>query len=380
MIHIGLFEGIGGFSLASRWMGWKTYVTCEINPFGQRVLKYHFPKAYHHSDIHNLDYETINIELTRRFGAGWRNDDIILTGGFPCQPFSTAGKRKGTEDERYLWPEMLRAIQEIQPKYIVGENVPGLVNWDGGLVFEQVQTDLENEGYKVLPFILPAASVNAPHKRERIWFVAHADSHGGQTNTEREQGENKKNTKQSERLYNSCTSSDSDGIRFQRSKCKYEINADETRFNAQHDTEQNAIGPDAANTKSQQSEWSGFEQRETGQQKQGKSGGNSGKMGYRGNTTNTNNERLQGEQISGSTGGIRQDTDELTPRFFRTDWKIFPTQSPVCDGDDGLSTQLDSITFSKWRQESVKAGGNAIVPQVAFQIFKAIEQFRNLKQ
>jgi hypothetical protein len=107
MIHIGLFEGIGGFTIAAKWMGWKTYAMCEINLFGQRVLKYHFPDAYLHSDIKTLTYETINFELTKRFGRQWRNDDIILTGGFPCQPYSVAGKRNGNADDRHLWPEML---------------------------------------------------------------------------------------------------------------------------------------------------------------------------------------------------------------------------------------------------------------------------------
>ena len=83
MIHIGLFEGIGGFSLAAKWMGWETLVTCEIEPFPQRVLKYYWPDAYHHGDIHTLDYETINTELSKRFGSSWRNDEIIVTGGFP---------------------------------------------------------------------------------------------------------------------------------------------------------------------------------------------------------------------------------------------------------------------------------------------------------
>ena len=173
MIHIGLFEGIGGFSFAASHMGWKTLVTCEINPFGQRVLKYYWPNAYHHADIKTLNYDTINSELSNRFGEGWRNDDIIITGGFPCQPYSLAGKRLGTADDRHLWPEMLRIIREVQPTWVVGENVFGLINWNGGLVFDEVQTDLEAEGYEVQPYVLPAASVNAPHKRDRVWFVAH---------------------------------------------------------------------------------------------------------------------------------------------------------------------------------------------------------------
>ena len=173
MIHIGLFEGIGGFSIAAKEMGWKTYATCEIGDFQRKVLQYHFPDAYHHTDIHSLTYDKLNDELSNRFSKQWRSDDIILTGGFPCQPYSLAGKRKGKDDSRHLWPEMLRVIREIQPTWVVGENVYGLVNWNEGLVFEEVCIDLENEGYQVQPYILPACSVGAPHRRDRVWFVAH---------------------------------------------------------------------------------------------------------------------------------------------------------------------------------------------------------------
>ena len=173
MIHIGLFEGIGGFSIAAKEMGWKTYATCEIGDFQRKVLQYHFPDAYHHTDIHSLTYDKLNDELSNWFSKQWRSDDIILTGGFPCQPYSLAGKRKGKDDSRHLWPEMLRVIREIQPTWVVGENVYGLVNWNEGLVFEEVCIDLENEGYQVQPYILPACSVGAPHRRDRVWFVAH---------------------------------------------------------------------------------------------------------------------------------------------------------------------------------------------------------------
>lgn len=161
MTHGSLFSGIGGFDLAAEWAGWTNLFNCEIDTFCQRVLKYHFPDAEQYSDIRTTDFSV------------WRGEIDVLSGGFPCQPFSQAGKRKGTEDERHLWPEMLRAIREIQPRWVVGENVFGITNWDGGLVFEQVCADLENEGYEVQPFILPASSIGAPHKRERVWFIAH---------------------------------------------------------------------------------------------------------------------------------------------------------------------------------------------------------------
>jgi DNA (cytosine-5)-methyltransferase 1 len=125
--HLGLFEGIGGFSLAARWMGWETLAWCEWNEFGQKVLRHHFPKAEGFGDITKTDF------------TKYANTIDILTGGFPCQPYSVAGKRKGKEDERHLWPEMLRAIREVNPTFIVGENVSGIVNWNRGMVFNEVQ-------------------------------------------------------------------------------------------------------------------------------------------------------------------------------------------------------------------------------------------------
>lgn len=125
MKQLGLFEGIGGFSLAARWMGWETVAWCEWNEFGQKVLRHHFPEAEGHGDITKTDF------------TKYANKIDIVTGGFPCQPYSSAGLRKGKDDDRHLWPEMLRAIREIQPGYVVGENVSGLLNWSGGLVFDE---------------------------------------------------------------------------------------------------------------------------------------------------------------------------------------------------------------------------------------------------
>ena len=120
MKHGSLFSGIGGFDLAAEWMGWENVFHCEWNPFGQKVLKHHFPKSISYNDITKTDFSI------------HRGDIDIITGGFPCQPYSTAGLRKGKADERHLFPEMLRAIKEIQPTWIIGENVRGLVSWGGG--------------------------------------------------------------------------------------------------------------------------------------------------------------------------------------------------------------------------------------------------------
>lgn len=164
--HASLFSGIGGFDLAAEWAGWSNVFNCEKDQFCQNVLKYHFPNAIQHNDIKSTDFNC------------YKGCIDILTGGFPCQPFSSAGKRLGTADERNLWPEMFRAIREITPRWVVCENVLGLINWSDGLVFEQVCADMESEGYQVCAFLLPAAGVAALHRRYRVWIVAHASGFG----------------------------------------------------------------------------------------------------------------------------------------------------------------------------------------------------------
>lgn len=162
MNHISLFSGIGGFDLAAEWVGWRNIAHCEINPFCQKVLKHHFPQSISYHDITKSDF-SIHSGLID-----------IISGGFPCQPYSLAGKREGDKDERHLWPAMLNAIRVVKPTYILGENVPGIINWSEGMVFEQVQSELEDEGYEVLTFVLPVAGINAPHRRDRVWFVAYS--------------------------------------------------------------------------------------------------------------------------------------------------------------------------------------------------------------
>lgn len=162
--HASLFSGIGGFELAAQWMGWENVLSCEYDPFCQRVLKHHFPTSTLYGDIRELD------------GTQYRGTIDVLTGGFPCQPFSAAGRRKGTDDNRFLWPEMLRVIREIQLTWIVAENVRGITSIDNGMVFERVCSELEENEYQVQPFCIPACAVGAPHRRERMWFLAHATS------------------------------------------------------------------------------------------------------------------------------------------------------------------------------------------------------------
>jgi len=343
MKHISLFSGIGGFDLAAEWMGWQNIASCEINPFCNKVLAHHWPDAYHHDDIHTLTFDLLNEKISKKYPE-WQSDDIILTGGFPCQPYSQAGKRLGKDDERHLWPEMLRVIREVRPRYIVGENVGGLVNWSDGLVFEEVQVDLENEGYEVQAFILPACAVDAPHRRDRVWFIA-------------------KNT-----VSNGCVRGKSEKerteIREQRNACT---------GNSKRIYLQPGIAPNAKGNRSGR-ELPRMEGKNEEQQAQKEYGENNSKyrnIGRERTTSNTNSLRYTGKKY-------RKASAKQYPKNNQTEWfRNFPTQSPVCTGNDGIPAKLDGITFPKWRNESIKAAGNAIVPQVALKIFQAIEQINN---
>jgi len=294
MRHGSLFSGIGGFDLAAEWMGWENAFHCEWNEFGQKVLKHHFPNADSYSDITKTDF--------RKYAGSVQ----IVSGGFPCQPFSQAGKRKGTDDERYLWHEMLRAVQEIKPVYVIAENVYGITNIDGGLVFEQVCLDLENEGYEVQPYIIPACAKNAPHRRDRCWFVAYTKRNDswrcGHEEDGRKKRESEEELQERKRLWKELARTNEDG------------NAPDSEC------------------------W----------------------------------EREEQRQSPGM--GRKRKQDE------RNDFGQFPTEYPICRGNDGISERLDGIAFPKWRNETIKAYGNAIVPQVAYEIFNAIGEAENLTE
>ena len=162
---LDLFSGLGGFSLGLERTGhFETVAFCDNNQYSKLILDKHWKGVKIYDDVREISKEK------------FREDGIefpdIITGGFPCQPFSVAGKQKGTSDDRHLWPEMFRIIKAFKPRYVIGENVRGIVNIQEGVVFETVCTDLESEGYEVQPFIIPAAGVGAPHRRERVWIIA----------------------------------------------------------------------------------------------------------------------------------------------------------------------------------------------------------------
>lgn len=155
MNHLDLFSGIGGFALAAKWAGINTIQFVEIDGFCQKVLMKNFPDVPIHSDIKSFNCNT-QIDF--------------LTGGFPCQPFSLAGNKKGINDDRYLWPEMFRIIKQCQPRWIIAENVPGIISH-----LDPVLEDLESENYKWEALLIPASTVGAPHKRERLWIIGHSN-------------------------------------------------------------------------------------------------------------------------------------------------------------------------------------------------------------
>ena len=164
---LDLFSGIGGFSLGLEATGgFETKAFCELDKYCKSVLKKHWPDTRQYDDIKELTYDKL------------RSDGIdtidIITGGYPCQPFSVAGKQKGTEDKRHLWPEYFRLVKECRPTWVIGENVSGHIK----LGLDQVIEDLESEGYATRTFSISASSIGANHQRERIWIIANSDSNG----------------------------------------------------------------------------------------------------------------------------------------------------------------------------------------------------------
>ena len=301
MKHFDLFSGIGGFALAVDrvWPG-SEHVFCEIDPFCQEVLKKHWPNSKIHGDIRTFTNSTkqrlerLGQERQNQVEFNRESEIFLLTGGFPCQPFSQAGRRQGTSDDRYLWPEMLRVIREFSPQWVIGENVGGFVTWSDGLVLRQVFTDLESEGYEVQAFIIPAVSVNAPHRRDRIWIIGHS-KHNGFNGAEDRESNN--------------SGSDS-----------YTERTDEFRQPQRADS----VWKDVTHTK---------------------------RTGHEG-------EEYKTGQSTGHSGRSQQQN-------WDKDWLEVATR--LCRVDDGLPRRMD-------RNPRLKALGNAIVPQVAEEIMRAISK------
>lgn len=374
LTHASLFSGIGGAEIAAAWLGWENLFHCDINEFGRKVLGYWFPKSKEYNDIKTTDF------------TEWRGRVDILTAGFPCQPFSMAGKRRGADDDRYLWPETLRAINEIRPAWFVGENVFGIASMvlpgeevdmgrtddlfeegnlyrtERGFVLDRICRDIEDAGYTVQPVVIPACAVGAPHRRDRVWFVARRkdaghdaedpDRHGrGDRVSEaraEERGQRVSGAGDHGRLRGDLADPDSDG--FHRGDGKDEVIADERRVDA--------LG-DAC---------------ESGEAGASDSGGHGFTMP---SPDPARSEREAPGEGFGGEGAGDVPGERRIPRF--EGWEGFPAQPPVCRGDDGLPFGVAdlSIPFGRWRREAIKALGNAWVPEVAYEIFRMIQEVEN---
>jgi DNA (cytosine-5)-methyltransferase 1 len=289
---LDLFAGIGGFSYAAHLLGWQTTAFVERDKFCQKVLRKNFGQ-----DIKIYD------DITTFDAREYAGTIDVVCGGFPCQPFSQAGKQKGRADERHLFPQMLRVISEVKPTFVVAENVRRILTIEGGEVFKEIIASLESEGYEVATFCIPACAVNAPHKRDRIWIIANADS------TQKHAANN-----------------GSFGLSEQQGRCV------ETRRKALRQTNGKADSDESCGCCA----------------------------------TSANSDR----------NGRTQDREKHEAGFNgtaiysgRNTWSRnwLEAATTLCRVDDGISRQLD-------RTNRLRALGNAVVPQVVLEIFKAIEQ------
>jgi len=493
MRHASLFSGIGGPEVAAAMLGWENVFHCEINPFGRAVLEYWFPNSVSYEDITKTSFKE------------WRGRVDVLTGGFPCQPFSYAGKRGGRDDDRYLWPEMLRAIDEVRPTWVIGENVAGITTMvEGGVcadlgsdsslfsegddlhryeldrtfTIERICRDLEHLGYSVQPMLVPAAAVGAPHRRDRVFIIAFdvnadlgaVDGHAGRDaeaeGEERvskrdevcEPGDTTEVRSPLQRLVE-----DTFGVRWdsgerkeeprsggQRKPCSGDIericgeegttstdtqrrgsdegrcdlhprfadgdiavgdggewyatdpdlqrcdesvstnqSAEEERFDSEANLDGRDTEFDATYAEGFRHEgWNG--NAEEGRQTEDGSAGQpccpsdgEGKserflahaFGIRRGCPWEYDDGEPSESQQGERGKLQPcGTNRAYDR-----WREFPTVSPVHRGNDGLPFSLDNLTISatRWRTESLKAYGNAIVPQVMYRLFQAIQTISN---
>ena len=363
---IDLFSGIGGFSLGLESTGgFETLQFVENNKWCQKVLAKNFPNVPITGDIRNYE--------------GQEQADVVV-GGFPCQPFSVAGKRKGTEDDRHLWPEMLRVIKASKPRWVIGENVRNLTSIQEGMVFEQVCTDLENEGYEVQSFIIPASAVNAPHQRYRVWIVGYSKHNGSQDRCEETRGE-KRESKQGWVLESERTSTQQnvadtqcDGLTSteKRGSIEKTIRQESQGENRTLDFEGTGslseTTEDVANSESSNRNDHETVKKPSKAKTQEVSGNRDGIRATQGkpigeDVSDSNSEGLQ---------GLGESSSELDKEITSTsyseekqrgmDHERFSVEPGVGRVAHGISNRVDRI----------KGLGNAIVPQIAYQIGLAI--------
>ena len=370
---LDLFSGIGGFSLGLESTGgFETIAFVEKNEFCQKVLKKHWPNITIEGDIRNVKGEKYQAD--------------IITGGFPCQPFSVAGKRKGTDDDRYLWDETIRIVRECKPRWFIGENVEGLININNGVVLRQVQTDLEEAGFQVQCIVIPAASVGAWHQRKRIWIMAYSDSNGHWNKIKGSDGKKKK-------IQDEHWKDDSTTRKFSGTSSVWQTSGT-------HVSNTNSIGLGGWNSKRCATEgWSFLSRKQERCQMGSKTTrrdeyvSDSKSINSNGGESRNNKRKIKNQKIKRETGGknsnghvsnsngkglerhrskyklqknggkkyfVRSSNDET-----RKSW--WQTQSRICRIPDGVSTRMD-----RNRNERLKSLGNSIVPQIIREIGFAI--------
>jgi DNA-cytosine methyltransferase len=308
MNHGSLFSGIGGFDLAAQWMGWENVFQVEWDKYCQKVLAKNFPQTKRYGDIKEFD------------GTKYRGRIDIISGGFPCQPFSVAGKQKGKRDDRYLWPEMLRVIREIQPAFVVGENVPGIIKME----LENICLALESEGYEVQPFIIPSASIGAWDKRERVWIIAYNHSFRC-SNEQKENGQS---------ISNSIGFNKTQKQAGREQQCRpLQSNTITTNIKV-------SIGKQPRNTRS-------------------------GRNGCSNGNSDIDCKSLQGHSGYESTKRQKDEIRRNGQANWLRDW--IEVASELCRSNARVPNRMDRI----------KSLGNSVNPYVVYQIFKAIEQLNN---
>ena len=404
--HASLFSGIGAPELAALWLGWQNVFHCEINEFCNTILNYWFPNSINYENIKTTDF------------SRWQGQIDILTGGFPCQPFSSAGRRLGTDDDRYLWPEMLRVIRQIQPTFVIGENVAGILSMvqpgeevkvgsttslfeenddiyqkKQEFVVETVCSDLEREGYSVQPFVIPACAVGAPHQRDRVWFVARRNVPTSPTDTIYEgilrrpsvnENEGKAQRLQERNEIQQPTEPNNllryapdtfntgpEGMRERQNSTDTLRNSAQSNPNNNFQPRSCKDGPISANTLCPGLQEEGIEFQTEGVTR------NIPQMGL---ATDSRSGRRDESYDDNGEPQVTPQEERCTEQPVGADcpqnwWRDFPTIPPVCRGNDGLPFDISRLTipFSRWRQESIKALGNSMVPQVVFELFKAID-------
>ena len=420
MTHASVFSGIGGPEVAATMLGWENLFHCEINPFGRRVLDYWYPNSKSYEDITTTDF------------TEWRGRVNVLTGGFPCQPFSYAGKRGGAQDDRYLWPYMFRCIDQIRPDWVVAENVAGILTMvEQGEVSEvasapalfdsfdrvrryqlretftlqRICDDLESHGYAVQPVLVPACGVGAPHRRDRVFIIGHRIASDSDDGTDRRTAREDESTGREERLQErhevrkpdepnqvrpessddvqrTATDSRSDGRPTENIRRESQRRTSHGEDDEQSQSVLDSSSGTSTDTQEQRSERLRPEQSEVGRTAQVESGRGSRQDGNAQSFADNYRKRLERWDNRYPSGSAA--TEDRPTGFVHQDygiagvgrWLGFPSVSPVHRGNDGLPFDVDRLTisFGKWRTEALKAYGNAIVPQVMYEIFRAIQQ------